>query len=110
MRDRLAELQQRAHDFSEAASENTSPLSEEGDDDESAAVEVITPQAVLFEEEPIIENFLSEAKKIRDDITALETEVGSFVLFALSYTEISREGKSPSCCSVCFTFWRVSGL
>lgn len=74
----MAELQQRAHDFSEAASENTNPLSEEGDDDDSAAVEVIMPQAVLFEEEPIIENFLSEAKKIRDDITALETEVGSF--------------------------------
>lgn len=83
MRDRLAELQQKAHDFSEATSENTNRFSEEGDEDDSAAVEVITPQAVLFEEEPIIENFLSEAKKMRDDITALETEVGS----------LSREGK-----------------
>lgn len=77
MRDRLAELQQRAQDFSEATSENTNPFSEEGDDDDLAAVGVITPQAVVFEEEPIIENFLSETKKIRDDITALETEVGS---------------------------------
>lgn len=101
----MAELQQRAHDFSEATSENTSPFSEEGDDDDSAAVEVITPQAVLFEEEPIIENFLSEAKKIRDDITALETEVGS--VFFLSYTKLSSEGKGPSCCFVCTTFWRL---
>lgn len=78
MRDRLAELQQRAQDFSEATSENTNPFSEEGDDDDLAAVGVITPQAVVFEEEPIIENFLSETKKIRDDITALETEVLAF--------------------------------
>lgn len=75
MKDRLAELQQKAQDVSEVASENTNPVSEEGDDEDPAAVEVIRPQAVLFEEEPIIENFLSEAKKIRDDITALETEV-----------------------------------
>lgn len=75
MRDRLEELQQRAQEFSEAASENTSPFSVEGDNDDSVVVGVITPQAVVFEEEPIIENFLSEAQKIRDDITALETEV-----------------------------------
>lgn len=87
----MAELQQRAHHFSEATSENTNPLSEEGDDDDSAAVEVITPQAVLFEEEPIIENFLSEAKNIRDDITALGTEVGP--VFFLSYTKPSRKEK-----------------
>lgn len=81
MRDRLAELQQKAHHFSEATSENTNRSSGEDDDDDSADVEVITPQAVLFEEEPIIENFLSETKKIRDDITALETEVGSVFPF-----------------------------
>lgn len=71
----MAELQQRAQEFSEAVSENTNPLSEEGDEDDSAAVGIITPQAVVFEEEPIIEIFMSEAQKIRDDITTLETEV-----------------------------------
>lgn len=74
MRDRLEELQQRAQEFSEAASDGN-PFTEEGGGDDPAAVGVITPQAVVFEEEPIIENFLSEAQRIRDDITELETEV-----------------------------------
>ncbi|KAE8299470.1 Syntaxin-19 [Larimichthys crocea] len=78
MRDRLEELQLRARDFSEAESENNSPFSAEGDNDDSVAVEVITPQAVVFEEEPIIENFLSEAQQIRDDITVLDIEVLKF--------------------------------
>ena len=34
----------------------------------------------MFEVEPIIENFLSEAQKIRDDITALEMEVITLLL------------------------------
>lgn len=75
MRDRLEELQQRAQDFSEAASVGANPFSAEGDNGDSVDVGVITPQAVVFEEEPIIENFLSEAQQIRDDITVLETEV-----------------------------------
>ncbi|XP_073330093.1 syntaxin-19 [Pagrus major] len=78
MRDRLEELQQRAQDFSEAASESANPFSAEGDNDDSVEVGVITPQAVVFEEEPVIENFLSEAQQIRDDITVLETEVLKF--------------------------------
>lgn len=78
MRDRLEELQQRAQDFSEAASDNTNPFSVEGDNEDSVVVGVITPQAVVFEEEPIIENFLSEVQQIRDDITTLETEVLKF--------------------------------
>ncbi|XP_037646904.1 syntaxin-19 [Sebastes umbrosus] len=76
MRDRLEELQQRAQEFSEAQSENPSPFSAEGDNDDSVAV--ITPQAVVFEEEPIIESFLSEAQQIRDDITILDIEVLKF--------------------------------
>ena len=87
MRDRLEELQQRAQDFSEAASEGANPFSAEGDNGNSVEVGVITPQAVVFEEEPIIENFLSEAQHIRDDITMLETEVISF-----------------SCCFFCMQF------
>ncbi|KAM6979154.1 syntaxin-19 [Tautogolabrus adspersus] len=78
MRDRLQELLQRAREFSEEASENTNPFSAEGDNDDSVATGVITPQAVVFEEEPIIENFLSEAQQIRDDITVLDTEVSKF--------------------------------
>lgn len=85
MRDRLEELQQRAQDFSEAASEDTNPFSAEGDD--SVVVGVITPQAVVFEEEPIIENFLSEAQQIRDDITVLETEVTVFFCFGFCSNE-----------------------
>lgn len=78
MRDRLEELQHRAQDFSEASSENTNPFSAEGDEDDTEVVGVITPQAVVFEEEPIIENILSEIQQIRDDITALDTEVLKF--------------------------------
>ncbi|XP_035531950.1 syntaxin-19 [Morone saxatilis] len=78
MRDRLEELQHRAQDLSEAASENTNPLSADGDNDDPMVAGVITPQAVVFEEEPIIENFLSEAQQIRDDITVLDIEVLKF--------------------------------
>lgn len=77
MKDRLEELRQKAQEFSEAANENTDPFSTEGDD-ESVVAGAITPQAVVFEEEPIIENFLSEAQQIRDDITAVEIEVLKF--------------------------------
>ncbi|XP_008327063.1 syntaxin-19 [Cynoglossus semilaevis] len=78
MRDRLSELQQRAQESSAVAGENNNPLPEEGDDDDSVEVGIAMPQAVVFEEEPIIENFLSEAQKIRDDINALETEILQF--------------------------------
>lgn len=78
MKDRLQELLERAQEFTPAGTENANPFSAEGDDDESVAVEVITPQAVVFEEEPVIQNFLSEAQQIRDDIAVLETEVLKF--------------------------------
>lgn len=74
MRDRLEELQKKSREFSEAASEDSSPVSEEPEDEEPV-VGVVTQQAVVFEVEPVIDNFLSEAQKIRDDITALEIEV-----------------------------------
>ncbi|XP_031137689.1 syntaxin-19 [Sander lucioperca] len=76
MRDRLEELQQCAQDFSEATSESGNPFSVEGGNDDS--VSVIVPQAVVFEQEPIIENFLSEAQQIQTDITLLEVEVLKF--------------------------------
>lgn len=36
------------------------------------------PQAVLFETEPVLENFLDEAKRIRDSLEDLEAEVKKF--------------------------------
>lgn len=76
MRDRLQELQHRAQEFSEAANDHSNHFSEEEDGGEdSVVVGGITPQAVVFEAEPIIESFLTEAQQIRNDISALETEV-----------------------------------
>ncbi|XP_034042734.1 syntaxin-19 isoform X2 [Thalassophryne amazonica] len=73
MKDRLAELQQKAR---ESTNENANPFLNVHDDSEG--VKVITPQAVVFEEEPVIENFLSSIQQIQDDITSLETEVQLF--------------------------------
>lgn len=74
MRDRLEELQKKSQEFSEAASEDAVPVSVEPEDDDPVTG-VITQQAVVFEVEPVIDNFLSEAQKIRGDITALEIQV-----------------------------------
>lgn len=83
MRDRLEELRQRAQEFREAGPvADLNPFSGEDDPDDSGGVGVVTPQAVVFEEEPIIENFLSEAQRIRDDITELETEVSEVTFFS----------------------------
>nr|XP_024661278.1 syntaxin-19 [Maylandia zebra] len=78
MRDRLVELQQKAQELSVVATENTGPFSVEDDDDDSVAFGVIKPQAVVFEEEPVIQDFLSEVEHIQDDIAVLETEVLKF--------------------------------
>lgn len=75
MRDRLVELQQKAQELSAVATDNTKPFSVEDDDDDSVALGVIKPQAVVFEEEPVIQDFLSEVEHIQDDIAVLETEV-----------------------------------
>lgn len=63
-----------SQELSEATSEEAAPGSEEPEDDDPV-VGVIMQQAVVFEVEPVIDNFLSEAEKIRDDITTLEIEV-----------------------------------
>ncbi|XP_005452020.1 syntaxin-19 [Oreochromis niloticus] len=78
MRDRLVELQQKARELSAVATENTNPFSVEDDDDDSVALGVIKPQAVVFEEEPVIQDFLSEVEHIQDDIAVLESEVLKF--------------------------------
>uniref|UniRef100_A0A3P9K323 Syntaxin 19 n=1 Tax=Oryzias latipes TaxID=8090 RepID=A0A3P9K323_ORYLA len=75
MRDRLQELQLRSQEFAEVANDHGNHFSEEDGDDDSVVVGGITPQAVVFEAEPIIESFLTEAQQIRTDISTLETEV-----------------------------------
>lgn len=79
MRDRLEELQKKSQEMSEAVSEDAVPVSEEPEDDDPV-VGVVAQQAVVFEVEPFIDNFLSEAEKVRGDITALEMEVNFFLL------------------------------
>ncbi|XP_040058298.2 syntaxin-19 isoform X1 [Gasterosteus aculeatus] len=76
MRDRLEELHLRAANVSADDSESISSSSAEGVNGDSVAA--AEPQAVVFEEEPIFENFMSEAQQIRDDITVLNTEVLKF--------------------------------
>ncbi|CAB1328810.1 unnamed protein product [Coregonus sp. 'balchen'] len=81
MKDRLGELRQRAQGFLDASSEadETSFPEEDADPDAPLGVRVATPQeAVVFEEEPVLDNFLSEAQHIRGDITELEMEVKKF--------------------------------
>ncbi|XP_057709305.1 syntaxin-19-like [Corythoichthys intestinalis] len=79
MKDRLKELLERTQNSPDSGSISFNPLSEEEDGtDKSVVVGVITPEAVIFEEEPVIDNFLSEVQQIRNDIVALEIEVLKF--------------------------------
>ncbi|XP_037095613.1 syntaxin-19 [Syngnathus acus] len=79
MRDRLKELQERTQEFPDGGSVSSNLQSEdENDIDASVVVGVTRPEAVLFEEEPVIDNFLSEVQQIRNDIVALEIEVLKF--------------------------------
>ncbi|XP_077393805.1 syntaxin-19 [Festucalex cinctus] len=74
MRDRFKELLERTREF-DAGSESSD---NEEDTEKSVVVDVITPEAVLFEEEPVIDNFLTEVQQIRHDIVALDIEVLKF--------------------------------
>ncbi|XP_061548859.1 syntaxin-19 [Phycodurus eques] len=79
MRDRLKELLERTEEVSDRGSLSSNPQSEDDDDTGmSVVVGVITPEAVLFEEEPVIDNFLSEVQQIRNDIVTLEIAVLKF--------------------------------
>ncbi|XP_061647508.1 syntaxin-19 [Phyllopteryx taeniolatus] len=79
MRDRLKELLERTQEVSDRGSLSSNPQSEDDDDtDMSVVVGVIKPEAVLFEEEPVIDNFLSEVQQIRNDIVTLEIVVLKF--------------------------------
>ena len=76
MRDRLEELRQRAQEFRQAGSEmDHSPFPVEDETEDPAGLGVMAPQAVMFEEEPVLQNFLSEAQHVRDNLTELESEV-----------------------------------
>ncbi|XP_061774263.1 syntaxin-19 [Nerophis ophidion] len=77
MKDRLKDLRERTQELPDTGSAG-STSEEEGHHDDSVAVEAITPQAVLFGEEPVIDNFLSQVQLIRNDISTLETEVLKF--------------------------------
>ena len=76
MRDRLEELRQKAQEAPDPEAEIVSdPLSGVNDPDDPVEVDFTTPRAVVFEEEPVIENFLCEAQRIRDEITELDADV-----------------------------------
>nr|XP_020470080.1 syntaxin-19 [Monopterus albus]XP_020470081.1 syntaxin-19 [Monopterus albus] len=78
MKDRLEELRQKAQEFSGTANEDIEPYSVDDDSNDFMVIGIITPQGVVLEEEPVIKNLLSEAQQIRDDVTALESEVLKF--------------------------------
>ncbi|KAJ8013037.1 hypothetical protein DPEC_G00049150 [Dallia pectoralis] len=78
MRDRLDELRQlrqKAPDFRESSS--TAGDAPETDTHPGGMVTTLQ-QAVVFEEEPVLDNYLSEAQHLRNDINELETEVRKF--------------------------------
>lgn len=70
MKDRLGELQQRMRDTGEVPIEDSSTVEDVGI--------LVAPQAVIFEAEPMLENFLSEVQQIREGIDDLDAEVKKF--------------------------------
>ena len=54
-------------------------------DEEDDPVSSVGLQAVVFEAEPVLENFLEEAKRVRDGLEELEAEGGKkpFVPFVI---------------------------
>ncbi|CAL8371127.1 unnamed protein product [Arctogadus glacialis] len=79
MRDRLDELRQKAQEDPDPEAEIISdPLSGVNEPDDPTEVDFTTPRAVVFEQEPVIENFLCEAQRIRDEITELDADVVKF--------------------------------
>ena len=86
MRDRLDELRQKAQEDPDPEAEIISdPLSGVNEPDDPTEVDFTTPRAVVFEEEPVIENFLCEAQRIRDEITELDADVSYDLLLTLQY-------------------------
>ncbi|XP_056108192.1 syntaxin-19 [Rhinichthys klamathensis goyatoka] len=73
MKDRMEELRQRMK-ASDKMLDNNAFNTEEDMDPSS----LIGLQAVIFEEEPVLEHFLKEAQNIRDSIEELNSEVNKF--------------------------------
>ncbi|XP_016419566.1 syntaxin-19-like [Sinocyclocheilus rhinocerous] len=75
MKDRMDELRQRMKASDKPVDNNPFNEEEEEDMDPSSLIGL---QAVIFEAEPILENFLKEAQSIRDSIEELNSEVSKF--------------------------------
>ncbi|XP_039539607.1 syntaxin-19 [Pimephales promelas] len=73
MKDRLEELRQRMKASDKMLDNNA--FNKEEDMDPSSLIGL---QAVIFEEEPVLEHFLKEAQNIRDGIEELNSEVNKF--------------------------------
>ncbi|TRY68166.1 hypothetical protein DNTS_006162, partial [Danionella cerebrum] len=78
MRDRMEDLRHQMK-YSDKTVDNN-PFNEEEDDEEEKR-DLSLPiglQAVIFEEEPVLQNFLKEAQSVRDAIDELHSEVRLF--------------------------------
>ncbi|XP_060784749.1 syntaxin-19 [Neoarius graeffei] len=75
MKDRLEELRLQIKANQQLQEGNSFTQHEE---EEPMSFIGLWPQAVLFETEPVLENFLDEAKRVRDSLEELETEVKTF--------------------------------
>ncbi|XP_059355576.1 syntaxin-19 [Carassius carassius] len=75
MKDRMEELRQRMKASDKLVDNNPFNEEEEEDMDPSSLIGL---QAVIFETEPVLENFLKEAQSIRDSIEELNSEVSKF--------------------------------
>uniref|UniRef100_A0A8C2L0G0 Syntaxin 19 n=1 Tax=Cyprinus carpio TaxID=7962 RepID=A0A8C2L0G0_CYPCA len=75
MKDRIEELRQRMKVSDKPVDNNPFNEEEEEDMDPSSLIGL---QAVIFEAEPVLENFLKEAQSIRDRIEELNSEVRKF--------------------------------
>ncbi|XP_066541981.1 syntaxin-19 [Hoplias malabaricus] len=73
MKDRIDELHQQMK--STERLQGVHPFIQ-GDEEDLAST--VGPQAVLFEAEPVLENFLEDVKRIRDSLDELESEVKKF--------------------------------
>lgn len=75
MKDRLEELRLQFKANQHLQEGNSLTQHEE---EEPTSLTDLWPQAVLFESEPVLENFLDEAKRVRDSLEELEAEVNKF--------------------------------
>ncbi|KAK3542996.1 hypothetical protein QTP70_008723 [Hemibagrus guttatus] len=77
MKDRLEELRLQIKANQQIISHEDKSFTQ-NEEDEPVSFIGHWPQAVLFETEPVLENFLDEAKRVRDSLEDLEAEVKKF--------------------------------